>query len=113
MPCESDHILVTRLIRNHSTKVTRNRWLGANPSPSYLAEHVLLAPVRVSSAFGVARPSSLRRPRAQVHSGCEERMGEPRFAEDLWGKAAYSMSCELDVLPGFPPRPGRLRCERE
>jgi hypothetical protein len=29
-------------------------------------------------------------------------MGEPRFAEGLWGKAGYCMSCELDVLLGLP-----------
>jgi len=46
--------------------------------------------------------SSLRRPRAQITGGSEEPMGEPRFAEGLWGKAGHCMSCELDVLLGLP-----------
>lgn len=57
-----------------------------NSSATYLAVHDVLCRVTaIRELRAVEAPSSCR-PRAQVTGGCEERMGEPRNAEDLRGR---------------------------
>ncbi len=58
----------------------------ANSSAPYLAVYDVLCRVTAIRGSSAVEAPSSRRPRAQVTGGCEERMGEPRNAEDLRGR---------------------------
>lgn len=63
-----------------------NTVTSADPSALYLAVHDVLCRVTAFRELRAGEAPSSCRPRAQVTGGCEERMGEPRNAEDLRGR---------------------------
>ena len=100
--------------RNPGPKCARPRVKRSTTSGRFiLAVHDIPRPVRASRVLSAAGSSSLRRPRAQITGETRRTNGRASGRRGSVGKAGKSMSFELDVLRGFPPRLGRLRHERE